>query len=74
MSPTQPTQPVAVLQVVMHPNGDIRTTFTGPDRNVFNMLLARAEQDMIPLMMKREAEAAQAIEVASPEARRLLVG
>ena len=56
--PANGTQPVAVIQITMHIGADglpvINATFQGPDRNCFNMMMARAQQDVVPLLIEKE--------------------
>lgn len=65
------SQPLAVIQIVMHatPEGVpvINATYQGPDRNVFNMMMARAQQDIPPVLIEKEKSKASVV-MPTPEA------
>lgn len=58
--PVNAQAPVAVVKITMSPgpNGlpNIETQYSGPNRDVFNMMIARAQQDMIPLLIEKEKQ------------------
>ena len=47
-------QPVAIVQITLDQHGKIGCTYQGPGRDVFNMMLARASQDMLPKFLEQE--------------------
>jgi hypothetical protein len=64
--------PVAVVQIIMHftPEGapDIRATYQGPGRDVFNMMMARAQQDIVPVLTEKEKEMKKSVVAPTPQA------
>lgn len=53
-------QPVAIIQIAMQIGPDglpiINATYQGPDRNAFNMMIERARQDIIPVLIEKEKQ------------------
>jgi hypothetical protein len=69
MNPIVPqSAPVAVVEIALMSNGNISTNFrsNGTGRDTFNMMLKRAEQDMLPKFLEAEARARDGVEVAPP--------
>lgn len=58
--------PLAVLQVVMDARGAITCHFQGPGRDAANAMLARAHQDLIPLLIEQEKKAATGVVLPDP--------
>ena len=52
----QAPQVVAQIQIVMLDNGAISCQFSGSNRDMFNMMMARASQDMIPILQEKEKQ------------------
>ena len=68
--PANGNQPIAIIQIVMHatPEGvpAINATFQGPDRNVFNMMMQRDIQDVVPMLIEKERN--KSVVMPTPEA------
>lgn len=64
--PVPAGNPVAIIQIVMHAGPEglpiINATFQGPNRDIFNMMMARAQQDVPPLLIEKEKQ-----KVVAPE-------
>lgn len=58
-------QPVAIVQIVMHINPDgspnVVATYQGPNRDVFNMMMARAQQDVVPMLIEKEKQQSKVV-------------
>lgn len=60
-----PPAVVAQLVVQMNSDGKVATNFNGPGRDCLNIMIARAQQDLIPAMIAAEKAAAEkTIEIA----------
>jgi hypothetical protein len=51
-----PAPPVASIRIDMLQSGQIMCHYQGPGRDVFNMMIARAQQDMVPQLMAAEQQ------------------
>lgn len=63
-------QPVAEIRVVMLANGSIQAAFNGKamslaPRDLFNLMLSRAQQDLVPKLMEQEKHA-EGVEIPPP--------
>jgi hypothetical protein len=57
---------VAKIEIGVLQNGKVLCNYNGPGRNMFNMMMETAKQDMLVIFQEKEKEAAQApgIEIA----------
>ncbi len=60
-------QPQAMIQIALLPDGQVVSSYTGPNRPIFNMMMETARQDIIEKL--RAKEQGPRIEAAPPGLR-----